>query len=247
MTFSRLEEVLSLVSSAVSLVATPCSDCRSAVRSTIKAFATSLCTWAKSASVATTVGSKRVWQNRTPPPCDDDMVRYFLSQLENGRKSDSETHSPTHGQRRTEKERTTSTGTSKEQSVTYTVKQTGKGTRPYSNICLPPWQVAPVNPLMLLAVMAKDWATPFGSRKQHLCTLERTCPQHPPKYTFAHTASYRVKTSAEIACLSPRLHSSDHSTRSTAHLLLASSCSPSSNLLIDLFHSLNSTFRAARR
>ena len=38
----------------------------------------------------------------------------------------------------------------------------------------------PVNPLMLLAVMARDWATPFGSRKQHLNTLDRTCYQHPP-------------------------------------------------------------------
>ena len=30
---------------------------------------------------------------------------------------------------------------------------------------------------MLLAVMARDWATPFRSRKQHLNTLDRTCHQ----------------------------------------------------------------------
>ena len=32
---------------------------------------------------------------------------------------------------------------------------------------------------MLLAVIARDWATPFGSRKLHLNTLDRTC--HPQK------------------------------------------------------------------
>ena len=30
---------------------------------------------------------------------------------------------------------------------------------------------------MLLAVMARDWATPFGSRKQQLNTLDKTCHQ----------------------------------------------------------------------
>ena len=42
-------------------------------------------------------------------------------------------------------ETTTTTDTfKKKKSVTYTVKQPGKGTRPYCNICLPPLQIAPL-------------------------------------------------------------------------------------------------------
>ena len=67
---------------------------------------------------------------------DDDMVRYFFSQIENGHKSDSETH------RRRDKPDTGGNGelagnkqlrlirSRKKKSVTYTVKQPGKGTRP---------------------------------------------------------------------------------------------------------------------
>ena len=37
-------------------------------------------------------GNKKRFQYCTDPSCDDDMVRYFLSQNGYGHKSDSETH-----------------------------------------------------------------------------------------------------------------------------------------------------------
>ena len=86
--------------------------------------------------------------------CDDDMVRYFLSQIEKERQA---RHTGNGELARNEQLRLIRLRTS----VTYTVQQPGKGTRPYCNICLPPLQ------------------TPFGSSKQQLNTLDRTCHQNP--------------------------------------------------------------------
>ena len=78
--------------------------------------------------------------------CDDDMVRYFLSQVENGHRSDSETHKKERQARHTGNGELAGNEQLRlirpRKNVTLTVKQPGKGTRPYCNICVPPLQIA---------------------------------------------------------------------------------------------------------
>ena len=176
-TCSRLEDVLSLVASAVSLAAC--------------AFVTVLKIIAQYChgigDLTQHVSTKRfcrhhkwrVQQNRAPPQCDDDSVRYVLNQIERGQ----------HRQRDTRRKRQARHTSNEELAGNEQLQlilprkecQSQNETTGQGNDALQshlPTSLA-LNPFILHAVKARDWAPPLGSCKQHLNTLERPSHQHP--------------------------------------------------------------------